>query len=243
VCVCVCVCVCVRVDPTGDGKNIHRGHSQRTERLTLAYVHMRNPLPQLNASRFPSEIARGYRGGWGGAFDPNAVVTEPVVSKVTDVRHHWQLDPVVREAMPTDWMKAACETSIDLYNNWSPDNQSMIKFDWWCAHPTFLLSQKREHKQPCVSERRFVWAFLSVLSVSERFWAFFLLRFFQLIDQTTGGGRRTTLGQTNRTSKQAGSLKLKNGCKRALLSNPFIIHVLSAELLRCFSGTFMYCVL
>ena len=75
-----------------DGKNIHRGHAQRTERLTLA-------------------------GGWSGVYDPAAADTEPVESKVTDVRHYWQLDPAVREALPTDWMKTA-------YDRWKAKNHA-----------------------------------------------------------------------------------------------------------------------
>ena len=43
--------------------------------------------------------------------------TEPVESKVTDVRHYWQLDPAVREALPTEWMKTA-------YDRWKAKNHA-----------------------------------------------------------------------------------------------------------------------
>ena len=86
-----------------DGKNVHRGHSQRTgERLTLA-------------------------GGWGGSMKP-ASETEEGESEVTDVRHYWQLDPAVREALPTEWMKLA-------YDRWRSKNhageeEADIKAGW-----------------------------------------------------------------------------------------------------------------
>jgi hypothetical protein len=81
-----------------DGKNVHRGHSQRTgERLTLA-------------------------GGWGGSR-PGAVGSsvlsggEQGESQVTDVRGYWQLDPAVREALPTEWMQLA-------YDRWRVKNHA-----------------------------------------------------------------------------------------------------------------------
>ena len=76
-----------------DGKNVHRGHSQRTgERLTLA-------------------------GGW--SRGPPAATTESDTesSSVVDVRGFWQLDPAVREALPSDWMKAA-------YDRWREKNHA-----------------------------------------------------------------------------------------------------------------------
>lgn len=78
-----------------DGKNIHRGHAQKTgERLTLA-------------------------GGWSGPGPGTSSVLngEEGKSQVTDVRNFWQLDPAVRESLPTEWIKK-------YYDKWKSKNHA-----------------------------------------------------------------------------------------------------------------------
>ena len=66
------------------GITVHRGHGSATERLTLS-------------------------GGWSGeAATPSYMGDGKQEVSVVDVRHAWQFDPAVREALPTEWMKTSC---------------------------------------------------------------------------------------------------------------------------------------
>ena len=80
-------CVCLLFALAGfirSGITVHRGHGSATERLTLS-------------------------GGWSGeAATPSYMGDGKQEVSVVDVRHAWQFDPAVREALPTEWMKTSC---------------------------------------------------------------------------------------------------------------------------------------
>jgi hypothetical protein len=77
------------------GITIHRGHAQASgERLTLAGGLSGEPVPKVDGKE-----------------------TSVAVENNLDVRHYWQLDPVLREALPTQWMK-------DSYDRWRVKQKS-----------------------------------------------------------------------------------------------------------------------
>ena len=91
---------------------MHRGHGNATERLTLA-------------------------GGWSGeAATPSYMGDGKQEVSVVDVRHAWQFDPAVREALPTEWMKTSCACTFFWFPFW-----------WWClivaAGAAWLLGCRR----------------------------------------------------------------------------------------------------
>ena len=57
-------------------------------------------------------------GGWSGeAATPSYMGDGKQEVSVVDVRHAWQFDPAVREALPTEWMKTA-------YDRWKAKNHA-----------------------------------------------------------------------------------------------------------------------
>ena len=94
------------------GITVHRGHGSATERLTLS-------------------------GGWSGeAATPSYMGDGKQEVSVVDVRHAWQFDPAVREALPTEWMKTSCACTFFWFPFW-----------WWClivgAGAAWLLGRRR----------------------------------------------------------------------------------------------------
>ena len=68
------------------GITIHRGHASRAERLTIA-------------------------GGWSAEMSDEDLAAAWANPSVIDVRRAWTMDPAVREALPTSWMR-------DAYDRW-----------------------------------------------------------------------------------------------------------------------------
>ena len=66
-----------RADPA---ITIHRGHASRAERLTIA-------------------------GGWSAEMSDEDLAAAWANPSVIDVRRAWTMDPAVREALPTSWMR------------------------------------------------------------------------------------------------------------------------------------------